>query len=763
MLEASGARKSLMFSLFGGCERRWPCAVMPLAAFLLLCLSSFGSLAASSDEPTAVEGSNKNAYVVVLPEGMDPAERDAILKNILSGQPAEPTAPEEESGLFANIDTVLQSLRDEVTLALMNAGRAKEVPLDLLDVLGASAGTDTPGLFALVVFAVIFGGALAVEFCLRHFIWKAAPKNVETEDTSFTDRMRLSLRWLFREIVMLFVFGGAATLLFHFIFRLEEPGRLIVTGIIVTATVVRIILAVAAFILAPKDAGRRLILFDDGDARSSYYALVLMLTLTAVILRPATLTDKLGGVDFEARLAYGVIFGSIVLSLALYVIWRLRFPVCKAVLAAAPDPEKPSALRRWIANTWHLWCTLAFIGIYFTTIHIRASTKGGSIAGAALGTMGLILLTPFIIRSLRLLLSEYYDRRMKAQDLTPSALRNSLELALERMVPIIVFVGAVIIGGMLWGVSIFNLGSLGIGAKIYEAVIDIGFILVIAYFLWELARGAIDQRLSEEHPKGDDDAAMGEEGHTPASRISTLLPLFRTTLMTIMVLVVIFVILSEMGVNVGPLIAGAGVIGIALGFGAQTLVTDIISGVFFLIDDAFRRGEYIDVGVAKGTVEKISLRSLQLRHHNGPVNTVPFGQIATVNNFSRDWAIIKLEIRLPFETDVNMVRKLVKKIGQEMMEDPTVSHMMLEPLKSQGVVRVDDSALVMRCKFTALPGQQFMVRREAFTRIQKRFAEEGLHFAPRRVIVDAPTPELSKAATAALDADPAEAGGGDGR
>ncbi|HMB76288.1 MAG TPA: mechanosensitive ion channel family protein, partial [Kiloniellaceae bacterium] len=204
-------------------------------------------------------------------------------------------------------------------------------------------------------------------------------------------------------------------------------------------------------------------------------------------------------------------------------------------------------------------------------------------------------------------------------------------------------------------------------------------------------------------------------------------------------------------------------VGIAIGFGAQTLVTDMISGIFFLVDDAFRRGEYIDVGVAKGTVEKISLRSLQLRHHNGPVNTVPFGQIATVNNFSRDWAIIKLEIRVPFETDVNKVRKLVKKIGQEMMEDPAVKDMMLEPLKSQGVVRVDDSALIMRCKFTAKPGQQFLVRREAFTRIQKRFSEEGIHFAPRRVIVDAPTPEAAKAATAALDAEQLEGGGGDTR
>ena len=259
---------------------------------------------------------------------------------------------------------------------------------------------------------------------------------------------------------------------------------------------------------------------------------------------------------------------------------------------------------------------------------------------------------------------------------------------------------------MLWGVNIFSLNPSGLGAQIYDAIIDIGVILIIAYFVWEIARAAIDQRMAEESPHHDEGegegAAMGDEGgHAAASRLSTLLPLVRTTFMIVLALVVFFVVLSELGVNVGPLIAGAGVIGIAIGFGAQTLVTDVISGIFFLIDDAFRRGEYIDVGVAKGTVEKISLRSLQLRHHNGPINTVPFGQIATVTNFSRDWAIIKLEIRVPFETDVNRVRKLVKKIGQEMMAVPELADMMLEPLKSQGVVRVDDSALIMRCKFTA--------------------------------------------------------------
>lgn len=167
------------------------------------------------------------------------------------------------------------------------------------------------------------------------------------------------------------------------------------------------------------------------------------------------------------------------------------------------------------------------------------------------------------------------------------------------------------------------------------------------------------------------------------------------------------------------------------------------------MDDAFRKGEYIDVGSVMGTVQRISLRSMQLRHHNGPVHTIPFGEITSVTNYSRDWAIIKFELRLPFETDIDRVRKIIKKVGLAMMEDEELGPLMIEPLKFQGVNRMDDSALIVRCKLMAHPGQQFQVRREAFTRIQRAFADHGIKFAPRRVIVETSVPTQAAAAAAA--------------
>jgi len=210
-------------------------------------------------------------------------------------------------------------------------------------------------------------------------------------------------------------------------------------------------------------------------------------------------------------------------------------------------------------------------------------------------------------------------------------------------------------------------------------------------------------------------------------------------------------VLSSLGVNIGPLIAGAGVLGLAIGFGAQTLVRDIVSGIFFLLDDAFRMGEYVSIGEVRGVVEGISIRSLRLRHHNGPLHTIPFGEIKHLTNYSRDWSIMKFELRLPFETDINKVRKIIKTVGQEMQNDEELSTLMMAPLKSQGVNRMEDSALIIRCKFTAVPGQQFYVRREAFTRIQKAFEENGIRFAPKRVIVEAATPAAAMAGAAALE------------
>ncbi len=192
---------------------------------------------------------------------------------------------------------------------------------------------------------------------------------------------------------------------------------------------------------------------------------------------------------------------------------------------------------------------------------------------------------------------------------------------------------------------------------------------------------------------------------------------------------------QDFGFPVYSIVTGLGVGGIAIGFGAQSLVRDVLSGVFFLIDDAFRMGEYIDVGSAKGRVERFSIRSLQLRHHRGAVHTIPFGEIQTLTNFSRDWVIMKLPMRLTYDTNPQKVKNIVKEISAEMADDPELGPSLLEPPKSQGVLQMDDSAMILRVKFMAKPGEQFVLRRELLHRIRAAFEREGIRFASREVTV----------------------------
>jgi small-conductance mechanosensitive channel len=261
-----------------------------------------------------------------------------------------------------------------------------------------------------------------------------------------------------------------------------------------------------------------------------------------------------------------------------------------------------------------------------------------------------------------------------------------------------------------------------------------GVVLFGAYVLYQVVKTWIDGKIEEEEPGLG--AGESEDGMGPgSSRLATLLPLFRNVLLITIVAIAGMVVLSGMGVDVGPLFAGAGVVGLAVGFGSQALIRDIFSGAFFLIDDAFRRGEYISVGSVMGSVEKISMRSFQLRHHNGPLHTVPFGEIKQLTNFSRDWVIMKLPLRLAYGTDIERVRKLVKKLGEELQQDPEIGPMFLQPLKSQGVIQMEDSAMILRGKFMTRPGDQFVTRRHVYTRIHDMFAREGIHFAHREVTV----------------------------
>jgi small-conductance mechanosensitive channel len=271
----------------------------------------------------------------------------------------------------------------------------------------------------------------------------------------------------------------------------------------------------------------------------------------------------------------------------------------------------------------------------------------------------------------------------------------------------------------------------GVGLRL----LGVAVLALLAHGVWIAVRSVVDQRLSHIAPP---------DPHQPpdaSSRLLTLLPLLRVTTAVALLVLLVLSSLWALGIEITPLLAGAGVIGLAVGFGAQALVRDIIAGIFYLADDAFRVGEYIESGSnIKGTVERITLRSVALRHHNGPLHFVPYGVLGAVRNASRDWVIDKFNIPLPLDVDSEQIRKMIKKIGEELKADPELGPLMLEPLKGK-LYRIDPGVKIFRCKFRSPPAKQFDVRAGAIKRIEAALKKAGIQFADgRQIAVMQPAP-----------------------
>jgi len=259
--------------------------------------------------------------------------------------------------------------------------------------------------------------------------------------------------------------------------------------------------------------------------------------------------------------------------------------------------------------------------------------------------------------------------------------------------------------------------------RIALRLVGVATLALLTHVIWITLRTAIDQRLSRMPPPGT--------AHEPdeSSRLLTLLPLLRVTAAVLLLVMLVLSSLWALGLEITPVLAGAGVVGLALGFGAQALVRDVIAGIFFLAEDAFRIGEYIEAGSnAKGTVERITLRTVALRHHNGPLHFVPYGALGTVRNTSRDWVVEKFNLPLPIDVDSEKIRKLIKKVGEEMAADPEIGRLIHETLKGK-LYRVDPGVKIFRCKFRTAPGKQFDVRAQAYRRIEAALAKIGVGFA----------------------------------
>ncbi len=298
---------------------------------------------------------------------------------------------------------------------------------------------------------------------------------------------------------------------------------------------------------------------------------------------------------------------------------------------------------------------------------------------------------------------------------------------LDRGVRALIITFAALWLGKMLGVEAHAMmsGSESAVGRIARGILGGIVILLIADLVWQLAKTYIDGRVMQSLPAVSD----SEEMRASRARLQTLLPIFRNILAVVIGIIAVMMVLSGLGVQIGPLIAGAGVVGVAVGFGAQTIVKDVISGIFYLWDDAFRIGEYIESGHYKGVVESFSLRSVKLRHQRGPLATIPFGSLGAVNNMNRDWAIDKIIVKVTYDTDLVKLKRIIKDIGQRLLEDEDLKPSIIQTLKMKGVEQFGDFAIEIRLAITAKPNDLSVIRRSALILIKQAFDENGIQFA----------------------------------
>lgn len=401
------------------------------------------------------------------------------------------------------------------------------------------------------------------------------------------------------------------------------------------------------------------------------------------------------------------------LGLFSWVVWRHR-----ATLAATVAGAKPRG--RWHDRLARIWpgLILGFLLVTFITTEIALTLGVPLPGGAVLLTIVIIFLTPH----LDALIATSANKAMKSArvPIVGVALRQTARFAV--LIVMITMLGAIWATPLASGFG-FNLHSITVEA------LHISLIATAAAFLWSIL-GTVMGRIVQADKLAQTDAA------SPRSRLGTLVPLISGVGKSTILALAFLSVLVSVGVNVWPLITGLSVFGLAIGFGSQTLVKDVVSGLFFLVDDAFRLGEYIETSGAKGTVEKISVRSVTLRNSRGPVATVPYGQISKIQNFSRDYSIEKLVFRLAFDTDIEVVRRLFKKIGQDLLTDPELAPDIIETFKSQGIADVEDGTLVVRGKFVAKPGKQSGIRRAVLKAVHQAFRDNDIRVVPKPLTGD---------------------------
>ncbi|WP_136477469.1 mechanosensitive ion channel family protein [Pseudomonas sp. DG56-2] len=407
-------------------------------------------------------------------------------------------------------------------------------------------------------------------------------------------------------------------------------------------------------------------------------------------------------------------FTGLLATLAFAVlILKLRRPVAHLIRnRALPDRLQHRAVQETLRIFSALWFLPILMMILVSAIHlIGAGEESQRALQKALLTSILLIGTVFLSTVLQRMFKpeEHGDNRQRLRPYK-ELLRNLVH-ALLRIAMAIAFIELL---GRIWGFSVLDFALRNtLGRAISDSLSSIGLILLVTWLLWVVIDTAIQDALKPTPGR--------RTSRQPSTRVRTILPMLRNAIKIILVVICTITTMANLGINVSPFLAGAGVVGLAIGFGSQQLVQDVITGLFILIEDTIAIGDWVvlDSGHA-GTVESLTIRTLRLRDGKGFVHSVPFGQIKAVTNQSRQFAYAFFSVQFSYETDIDSALKLIREVGHSISEDPMLRHSLQGPLQVFGVDSMNLNGITLTAQFRTTSGGQYAVNRAFNERLKKR-------------------------------------------
>lgn len=713
------------------------------ALILVLALVSSGAALAAAEagaegEPAALTPQRIESLLATLE---DPQQRERLIESLrtLAEAEAQRSEAEQPSVKSAAADAVelvaarVSKLSGSVSSLIDAAGRAPQTARqwagDLRDPQVRQRWLLTGGRLLAVLFAG-FVAARLVGWLTR----RARVRQAEVRSASLTVRLGRLLGHLLLDLLPIAAFALAGYGVLTLVDPLRET-RLVAVALINASILSRLVLAVSAFLVAPDTPQLRLWRFADETAQYVHHWVkqLSIISIYGFFGLQAALLLGLDAGSYETLLR---LLGLSVLGLLLVLVAQNRDEVGRVIAGerrAGEDrgedqPPQLSALRRGLARVWHLIAGLYLIAVYAIWA-LKIQDGSQYILKATLLSLAVLAAAQLLMRGA----DRLFDRGLRLSEDLRSRFPG-LEERLNRYFPVLRRVVKLALGAFAalliayaWGVDTLHWLTEGSGRILLAALVNILMILVIALFLWELVSGSIERYL----------AAVDDQGRarTRSPRIRTLLTVARNALLVVLALVATLMILSELGINIAPLLAGAGVVGLAIGFGAQRLVQDVINGVFILFQDLMSVGDVVKLGDKAGLVEALTIRTVRLRDLSGTVHTIPFSSIEAVSNLTREFSFHVFDLGIAYREDVDEVIALLKAIGEELRADQEVGPLILEPLEVFGLDAFGDSAIVIKGRIKTQPIKQWQVGR-AFNRlVKKRFDEHGIEIPfPHRTL-----------------------------